>query len=344
MIEVICFFFWSELYFLVKTKEKEEKFMRIRLGYVAIALKLPKVTASSQFTYSRYKKLTEEEQINELKRVTRSNMEDLIKILSYNAENHIHFYRITSKLIPLATHPEVMNWQYEKYFKIDLNTIGALIRKQHMRVDTHPDHFNVLNSVREEVVEKTIKEFHLHNYWFEAMNYKEGKMVIHIGSGQGGKEKAIERFIKNFQRLPLAIKNRLIIENDDKLFTAKETLSLCEEIGVPMVLDIHHHVCNDSDEPIEDFLDRILYTWKGEAFPPKMHISSPKEGKLDKRHADYINPNNFIGLVEKCIPYGKDIDIMLEAKQKDLALYKLVEDLKRQKPEWMWVDPTTIEI
>ncbi|QZY54875.1 UV DNA damage repair endonuclease UvsE [Crassaminicella profunda] len=318
--------------------------MRIRLGYVAIALKLPKVTASSQLTYSRYKKLIEEERINELKRVTRSNMEDLVKILSYNAENNIHFYRITSKLIPLATHPDVIKWEYEKYFKIDLKRIGELIKKHHMRVDTHPDHFNVLNSTREEVVAKTIKEFLLHDYWFEAMNYKEGKMVIHIGSGQGGKDKAIERFVKNFHKLPLSIKNRLIIENDDKLFTAEETLSLCKEIGVPMVLDIHHHVCNSGNHPIEDFLDRIFYTWEGEYFPPKVHISSPKEGRLDKRHADYINPRDFIIFIEKCVPHHQDIDVMIEAKQKDLALYKLVEDVKKLKPDWKWIDSTTIEI
>ncbi|MBF8983815.1 UV DNA damage repair endonuclease UvsE [Lutibacter sp. B2] len=319
--------------------------MRVRLGYVAIAMKLPNVTSSSQLTYTRYKKMVlEEERLNELKRVTRSNMEDLYKILLYNAKNNIHFYRITSKLVPLATHPEVTNWEYRTYFKQDLKRIGELVKKHGMRVDTHPDHFNVLNSIRKDVVEKTKKELLLHYYLFEDMKYPEGKMVIHIGSGQGGKREAIERFIKNFHTLHHEISSRLIIENDDKLFTAKEILGVCKEIKVPMVLDVHHHLCNSGDIPIEEIIPGFLETWNGQYFPPKIHISSPKEGGKDRKHADYIVANDFITFLEKCKPYGRNLDVMIEAKQKDLALYGLVRDIKSLRPNLKWIDETTIEI
>jgi len=84
--------------------------MRVRLGYVAIALNIPKTTSSSNVTYTHYKKLaTEEEQLEKLKTKTLSNLNNLYKILNYNVENKIHFYRITSALVPLATHPEVDN-------------------------------------------------------------------------------------------------------------------------------------------------------------------------------------------------------------------------------------------
>lgn len=319
--------------------------MLIRLGYVAIALKLPKITSSSQLTYSRYSKMfSEEEQIDALKRVTRSNMEDLYKILIYNKENNIHFYRITSKLIPLATHPEVSNWKYKTYFKEDLKKIGQFIKKNHMRVDTHPDHFNVLNSLRNNVVEKTKKELLLHDYLFNAMDYSQGKMILHISSGQGGKEKSIDRFIKNFHTLPTKVSSRLILENDDKLFTAKEVLSVCEKIKIPMVLDIHHHFCNNDDTSMETILPKFFQTWEGEFFPPKVHISSPREGNKDRKHADYIAPNTFINFLEKCKLYNQDLDIMIEAKQKDLALYQLVKDVKNLRSDWKWIDNTTIEI
>ncbi|WZL74373.1 UV DNA damage repair endonuclease UvsE [Clostridiaceae bacterium 35-E11] len=319
--------------------------MRVRLGYVAIALKLPKITSSSQLTYARYQKLLlEDEKINELKRVTRSNVEDLYKILLYNVENHIHFYRITSRLIPLATHPEVTNWKYRTYFKEDFKRIGELVTQHHMRVDTHPDHFNVLNSTNKDVVEKTKKELALHHDLFEDMYYPQGKMVLHIGSGQGGKDKAIERFIHNFHTLPSAVGRRLILENDDKLFTVKEVLSVCQAVKVPMVLDIHHHLCNNEDIALEEILPQFFKTWEGEFFSPKIHISSPKEGGKDRKHADYIVPHNFINFIEKCKSYDQNIDVMIEAKQKDLALYKLVEDVKTLKPDWQWIDKTTLEI
>lgn len=319
--------------------------MRVRLGYVAIALKLPKITSSSQLTYTRYQKLLlEEEKLNELKRVARSNVEDLYKILLYNVENHIHFYRITSKLIPLATHPEVKNWKYRTYFKEDFKRIGELVKKHHMRVDTHPDHFNVLNSTNKEVVEKTKKELWIHYYLFEDMGYPQGKMIMHLGSGQGGKDTAIKRFIKNFHTLPSEVGNRLILENDDKLFTAKEILTVCQTVKIPMVLDIHHHLCNNEDTSIEEILPGFFETWEGEYFPPKIHVSSPKEGGRDRKHADYIVAKEFISFIEKCKPYNQDVDVMIEAKQKDLALYRLVKDVKALKPDWKWVDETTVEI
>lgn len=319
--------------------------MRVRLGYVAIALKLPKVTSSSQLTYSRYEKIfLKEERLSELKRITRSNMEDLYKILLYNAKNNIHFYRITSKLIPLATHSEVDHWKYKTYFKEDLKRIGELVKKHHMRVDTHPDHFNVLNSTKQEVVEKTKLELLFHNYLFEDMEYPEGKNILHIGSGQGGREKAMERFIENFKTLPPQVCHRLILENDDKLFTAKEVLSICEEVKIPMVLDIHHHLCNGDNTSVEEILPKFFQTWEGEFFPPKVHLSSPKAGGKDRKHADFIIPEDFIKFIEKCKPYEQDLDVMIEAKQKDLALYQLVEDVKSLKPNWEWIDETTIKI
>lgn len=320
--------------------------MKIRLGYVAISNVLgKKVTSSSTVTFTNYNKITsEEKKLEKLKSVTSSNLNALQELLRYNIENNIHFYRITSALIPLVTHPEVGYWGHREIFKKDFEYIGRLIKNSNMRVDTHPDEFNVINSNNPKVVENTLKNLMRQVEWFEDMNYKDGKMVIHVGGATGGKEDAIERFIKHFNEFPKELKEKLIIENDDRTYTAKETLNLCKTLNIPMVLDIHHHNCNNYGEDIKDILDDILNTWKNESLPPKMHFSSPKDrsliDKVDKRHSDFIDAKDFITFIETLKGFNKDIDIMLECKEKDVALFKLVQDIKSIKPEYNWIDGT----
>lgn len=318
--------------------------MKVRLGYVAIALALPKVTASSQVTYKHYSGLTTEQKLNKLKKVTLSNLEDLQKILKYNIDNNIHFYRVTSKLIPLATHPEVIDWDYNHYFNNDFKKIGEIVKDSKMRIDTHPDQFNVINSINPDVVQNTIRNLLYHVEFFNNISYDIGKMVIHIGSGQGGKDNSIKRFIDNFRTFPKEITNKLILENDDKLFTAKDVLTICQELKVPMVLDIHHHKCNNNEENIFSLMEEILDTWNDEVLLPKLHISSPRNKAFDRTHSDYINVNDFITFIEGCKEFNRDMDIMIEAKKKDLALFKLIEEVKEIRKDWVWIDQTTFEV
>ena len=314
--------------------------MKIRLGYVAISMKLgKKVTSSSSVTFKNYSKLSsKEERLNKLKTVALSNLDDLARILKYNAENNIHFYRITSALIPLVTHPEVGYWGHREIFKKDFEYIGRIINENHMRVDTHPDEFNVLNSTNPRVVANTKLNLICQTEWFEDMNYKEGKMVLHVGGATGGKEEGIKRFIDNFNEYPEEITSRLIIENDDKTYTAKEVLNLCENLNIPMVLDVHHHNCNNNGEEVQELVERIFNTWNKENIPPKIHFSSPREFENDRKHADYINGEDFVKFIEKAKIIDRDFDVMLECKMKDEALYKLSKDIKRIKPEYEWVD------
>lgn len=320
--------------------------MKIRLGYVAISMRLgKKITSSSSLTFKNYSKLdNREERLNKLKAVALSNLNDLGKILKYNAENDIHFYRITSALIPLVTHPEVGYWGHREIFKKDFEYLGRIINENNMRVDTHPDEFNVLNSTNPRVVTNTKLNLICQTEWFDDMNYKEGKMVLHVGGATGGKEAGIERFINNFRQYPEEITSRLIIENDDKTYTAMEVLKLCETLHTPMVLDVHHHNCNNNGEKVEELLERVFNTWNKEKLPPKLHFSSPREYENDRKHADYINPNDFVNFIEKAKVLDRDFDVMLECKQKDDALYKLVEDIKVIKPNYEWIDTSTIFI
>lgn len=318
--------------------------MIIRLGYVAIALNLGKVTSSSTLTYTRYLKLNKEDRLKKLKEVTYSNIEALEKILRYNIDNNIHFYRMTSNFIPLATHPDVM-WDYLKYFKKDLEYIGKLIKDNNLRVDTHPDQFNVINSDRESVVENTLRTLNMQVDLFEAMNYEQGKLVIHIGGAEGGKDIALDRFINNLKNFPKRITDRLILENDDKTFNAKEVLQICEKTNLPMVFDIHHHNCNNCEEDIKSLLPQIFKTWEDEELVPKIHFSSPREFEKDRKHADYIDANRFLEFIYKAKEsVNKDFDIMIEAKKKDITLNILVKDLKKLTKDIKFIDSATLEI
>ncbi len=319
--------------------------MKVRLGYVAFALNLDKVTTSSTVTFANYNKLkTEESKLNKLKSVTFSNLEALESILKYNYENNIHFYRITSKLIPLSTHPEVM-WEYQRYFSKELSKIGRLIKQYGMRIDAHPDQFNVINSVKDKVVNDTLNNLNHAVDLFELMNYEEGKLVIHTGSSADGKEESIKRFIQNYNNFPKRIQDRLIIENDDKVFNANDVLGLCKSINTPMVIDIHHHNCKNNGDSLDIILPKVFDTWKNDILPPKIHFSSPKEGELDRKHADFIDVKefaNFLNLAKDTV--NVDFDIMIEAKKKDQALFKLIQDLKDIGYLCKFIDNSTIQI
>lgn len=317
--------------------------MKVRLGYVAISKKLgKKVTSSSTVTFSNYNKITlPDKKLEKLKTVAASNLKDLETIIRYNIENDIHFYRITSALIPLVTHPEVGYWGHREFLKKDFEYVGKLIQNSKMRVDTHPDEFNVINSINPKVVENTKINLLRQAEWFEDFKYDLGKMVIHVGGATNGKKAGLERFITNFSTFPAEVKSKIIIENDDKTYTAQETLNLCNELNLPMVLDVHHHNCNNNGENIYELIPKIFLTWKNEKLPPKLHFSSPRNGEKDRKHSDFIDPKDFVAFLENIKSFNTDIDIMLECKEKDLALFKLTTDIKELKSEYKWVDKST---
>ena len=311
--------------------------MKVRLGYVAISKNL-NITSSSMMTYSHYKKLGFKKANEKLHGIILSNFRDLEIILNYNIENNIYFYRLTSSLIPLLTHPKV-KISINKY-KLEFEHIGNIIKNNNMRVDTHPDQFCVINSINEAVVEASTKILHSHQRIFKLLKY-DGKMVIHVGSSVGGKKESIKRFKDNFNKLNRKLQQMIILENDDKVFNISNVLKLCESLNIPMVLDYHHHKCNNTGQKIEDYIERIVSTWGDDI--PKMHFSSPKSKKEKRAHNDYIDVYSFIAFIERIKFIDRDIDIMLEAKMKDNALYKLVNDLK-ENTNYEFVNESTFII
>ncbi len=311
--------------------------MKIRLGYVSLAKTLDDITTSHTITYTNY--IKNNYTVDKLIEITNLNLDSLKEILIYNVKNNFHFYRITSKLVPLATHKDV-EFNYIKPMLNKYEEIGNIINKNKLRVDTHPDQFAVLNSTNKEIVNNTIKILEYHYNILKAFNIKDKVIILHVGSSVFGKENSIKRFINNFNLLPSHLKEVIALENDDKTYNIIDVLQLCEKCSVPMVLDYHHYLCNNNGEKIEDYLNRIFNTWKNKI--PKMHFSSPKNNsKKDFRsHNDYIDSNKFTIFLEILKKYDKDVDIMLEAKAKDYALTKLIRKLK-YKTNYKFIDEST---
>ena len=311
--------------------------MIIHLGYVSISTTL-NITTSKTITYTEFNKNKDYEKLNN---IITENLSNLEKIINYNIKNNIHFYRLTSKLIPLATLQEV-EFDYINKYQKQYQQIANKIEKYNLRVDTHPDQFCVLNSTKKEIVDNSINILKYHYNILNALNIKNKIIILHIGSSVLGKQNSIKRFINNFYKLPKYIQECIAIENDDKIYNIKDCLLLCETLNIPMVLDYHHHICNNDNLNIDNYLERIFKTWSN--LPPKIHFSSPKnKTKKDFRsHHDYIDINDFIQFLEKIKYYNINLDIMLECKQKDEALFKLVRQLKYHN--YHFIDDTTIKL
>lgn len=314
--------------------------MKVRLGYVALSKALDDVTTSSTITYTNY--INKNYNTSKLLEITKNNLDSLYEIIKYNVKNNFHFYRLTSKLVPLATHDKV-DFDYTTPLLDEYKKIGKLINDNNIRVDTHPDQYAVLNSMDSKIVKNTVEILEYHYKIMDAIGIKDKIIILHVGSSACGKKASITRFINNFNKLPDHIKKCIAVENDDKVYNIKDVLELCHKINVPMVLDYHHFICNNEKEDINDYLKEIIDTWDGKL--PKMHFSSPKS-KLKKEfrsHSDYINKECFIKFINILKKQDKDVDIMLEAKAKDDAVSRLVRCLKYET-NYKFLDETTFII
>lgn len=290
----------------------------MRLGYACINESLrPKKFRSIRL------KTIQTKGIQSLKSIIIYNLEFLLDLLVWNHTHQIYFYRISSDIMPLITHPQVIalgwRWQKDEDVLNALNKIKAFKDKHNMRLSMHPDQFTVLNSLRPDVVKSSIEYLIYHAEFLEAISGDD--MILHVGGVYGDKSSAMKRFVDVAKGLPDKVKGYLRIENDDKSYNIYDVLSLSELTGIPVVFDFHHHRCLTNDDITDDLLEKIFSTWSGQ---PKVHISSGRKGPKDRSHSDYIDA------IDKFWVYmlmKYDADIMIEAKAKEKALLKLREDL-----------------
>ncbi|WP_394231734.1 UV DNA damage repair endonuclease UvsE [Niallia oryzisoli] len=304
----------------------------VRLGYVAMSMELQNASPSQTMTFAQFQKIRDREAaIRKLERIAISNLEHTLRLLRHNAFSDIHFYRLTSRLIPLANHEELLDWDYMKPLKKKLLEVGEFAKKNDMRIDFHPDHFVVINSDKKDVLKNSIKTLKLHYMLLKNMEIDpEHRCVLHVGGNYKETDKSLERFVENWMVVPSSIQKMIMLENDDTSFTVDDTLYLCEKLGIPLVFDYHHHLAHHRNEKWQENWERIVTTWKDSPLPIKMHISSPKNEQEFRHHADYIDSDMFFRFLKEIKGTVSQIDCMIEAKMKDQALFKLMEDVEKR--------------
>ncbi|MEK4665108.1 UV DNA damage repair endonuclease UvsE [Priestia sp. FSL H7-0729] len=331
--------------------------MLVRFGYVAMSVLIENASPSRTMTMSSFNKIDDREAaIRKLERIAAENLHNTLRLLRHNKGSHIHVYRFSSKLIPLATHEDLNDWDPFPALKQDFAAIGDFVKENHMRVSFHPDHFTVLSTPREQVLRNSIRDLRHHVRMLDAMGLNAtAKNNIHIGGAYGDKPSAALRFEENFLKLDRDIQERLTLENDDKTFNAPETLAVCQRLGLPMVLDIHHHWVNNEGEQAWDLWADILKTWQSplaqadspadQPLPPKIHVSSPKSEKDLRGHADGVEVEPLLDFLRHIAADTPRLDVMIEAKRKDEALVQLMQKLAFYHEEGVeWVDESTVII
>jgi UV DNA damage endonuclease len=289
---------------------QEEK---MKIGYACIPLTVDART-NRRLTLKNFSK-------EMFLQVLEQNLIDLRITLENNDKYNIKLFRISSDIVPLGSH-SINDVIWHEYFQKELNEIGKFIKERGMRVSMHPGQYTVLNAQKEDIVAKAIKDLEYHTRFLDSLGMDAThKIILHIGGGYGDKSAAINRFIENFKRLSPAVKNRLVIENDDKIFNINDALFVSNKINIPVIFDNLHHECNHEIEmPIKEIMREVAKTWQEKDGSIKTHYSQQNHYKQIGSHSNTI-------IVEKFIEYYQEVkefnpDIMLEVKDKDISAIK----------------------
>lgn len=251
------------------------------------------------------------------------NLSSLNNMLDYNIENRIHLLRISSDIIPFGSHP-VNRLSWWEIFEEDLYELGKKARDNGIRLSMHPGQYTVINSNKAEVVENSVNDLAYHNRFLDSLGLDgSNKMILHVGGAYGDKKAAIKRFADNYKSLDDRIKNRLVIENDDKIFNICEILDLGIKLEIPVVYDNLHNKINSSSSKTDNYwIRQAKKSWKEKDGRQKIHYSQQNEMKKPGSHSDTIKARDFEDFYKKLD--DTNIDIMLEVKDKNLSAIKII--------------------
>lgn len=290
----------------------------MRFGYACLNLSIP--------ARSNHRCLLKNASPGTLRRLISQNLNGLRAILEYNAARNILLFRISSDVIPFASHP-INQVKWEDEFAPELGLLGEIVKKYDMVVSMHPGQYTIINSPHLQVVRNSLAELDYHRRFLDALSDSScHKIVIHVGGLYGDKARAKQRFIEQSRDMCPALKRRLVIENDDRLFSAADVLELSLQTGLPMVFDYLHHLANPSGPGrVAEWLARARDTWKPHDGDYKLHYSDQDPQKKKGSHAQSID-------IEKLRLFLAELpdhhaNIMLEGKDKNLSVERVMAAL-----------------
>ena len=263
-----------------------------------------------------------------------ANARDIPKMLRWNDKYGIKFLRLSSEMFPFASH-DTYGYKLAPFTSEALAEAGRVAAELGHRLTTHPGQFTQLGSPRKEVIDASIRDLEYHAELLtllrlpEQLN-KDAVMILHMGGIFGDKAATLDRFRKNYANLNQDVKNRLVLENDDVCYSVHDLLPICEDLNIPLVLDFHHHnIIFDADklregtQDIMELFPRIKATWTRKGITQKMHYSEPTPGAVTGRQRRKHNPR--VATLPPCAP---DMDLMIEAKDKEQAVFELMRTFK----------------
>ncbi len=293
------------------------------IGYACLTIGVK----NTDFKSCRLKNATEDK----LLEIIAHNLNSLENIIDYNIKNNIRLFRISSDIIPFGS-SEFNELSWWEIFNQQIKTIGKKVINNNIRVSMHPGQYTVLNSNDSRVVKNAIKDLEYHVKVLEALGVgQESKIILHIGGIYNDKKQAVKRFISNYQSLSKEVKERLVIENDDKLYNISDVLEIGKNLNIPVVFDNLHNKINPSSESKSDlyWINECRKTWQNKDGNQKIHYSQQNLLKRPGSHSDTINANEFVDYYENL--EDKNIDIMLEVKDKNLSAVKCINCTNSKK-------------
>jgi UV DNA damage endonuclease len=286
----------------------------MRVGYACVNTRLPSSARTVRVANATPGRLRE---------LVAANLDALEAILRWNEAHGVQVFRVTSNLIPLASHPaNPIAWWSE--FAGRLAALGRLMRRTGMRISTHPGQYTVLSSTREEVVAAAVAELDYHDRLLSAFGLDAShKIVLHVGSGAGGRQ-VCARFAAGFERLSPGARERLVLENDER-WPLASVLPLAEELGVPVVFDRFHHELAPSLQPlgVRELVLRAAETWRPADGRQEVHFSTQEPGRRPGAHAATLDLDAFGSFVDEIgdLP----LDCVLEVKDKERSVLRARE-------------------
>ena len=265
-----------------------------------------------------------------------ANARDIIKMIRWNDRFGIKFMRLSSEMFPFASHSE--HGYGLEYASDILREAGKEASRLGHRLSTHPGQFTQIGSPRKEVIEASIRDLEYHAQLLSSLHLsdqldRDAVMVLHMGGVYGDKEATLDRFRSNYVNLSNDVKKRLVLENDDVSWSVHDLLPICEELNIPLVLDFHHHniifdpaVCEGTQDIVKLY-PRIKATWDRKGITQKMHYSEPTASAVTPRER-----RKHSARVKTLPPCPCDMDLMIEAKDKEQAVFELMRTFKL--PGW----------